>query len=245
MVTKSKDYSSIKTVNQEIFDKHADNYSKTIDESLASYGATHDFFMDHKARLIKSLLKTKRLKTENMHLLDVGCGIGKIHARLGTSFASILGVDVSHESIAKAKLDFPEHTYLVYDGQRLPVETASLDMTLAICVFHHVPPNEWQNLASEMMRALRPGGVAFVIEHNPWNPVTRRIVNKCPIDRDAVLLTRRTTRTLFKNAGAKKIFARTIISIPPKTNFLMTIDNLLGILPFGAQYFCVSLKETD
>lgn len=128
---------------------------------------------------------------------------------------------------------------MTYDGHRLPANDESVDMAMAICVFHHVPPAEWQNLAVEMLRVLRPGGVAMVIEHNPWNPVTRRIVNTCPIDRDAVLLSRPKTRALFRDAGAQDVVARSILSIPPKTDFLMRIDAVFGLLPLGAQYYCI------
>lgn len=238
MVRKHENSSHQKTANEDIFDEHAGHYSETIDQSLSTYGASHDFFTRHKSRLIKRILKKRGLDPSKMDLLDVGCGTGAIHAYIGDMFASIKGVDVSADSIAKAKIDFPQHSYVTYGGQRLPADDASMDMTLAICVFHHVPPTEWQNLATEMLRVVRPGGVALVIEHNPWNPVTRRIVNTCPIDRDAVLLSRPTTSDLFRNAGAQEVIARSILSIPPKNDFLMRLDAGFGLLPFGAQYYC-------
>lgn len=244
MVSEREKSNHEKTVNEEIFDEHARCYSETIDQSLSTYGASHDFFTRHKARLIEHLLTARRLDPSKMDLLDVGCGIGAIHSLIGDKFASITGVDVSADSIAKAKVDFPDHTYITYDGHRLPADDASIDMTMAICVFHHVPPAEWQNLAAEMLRVLRPSGVALVIEHNPWNLVTRRIVNTCPIDRDAVLLSRPKTRALFRDAGARDVVARSILSIPPKTDFLMRIDAGFGLLPLGAQYYCI-IRRSD
>lgn len=229
-------------MNDDIFDEHADRYSSTIDQSLAAYGASHDFFTRHKARLIYWLLTREGRAAAQMDLLDVGCGIGNIHELIGPKFRSIAGVDVSVASIDAARLRFPAHEYLAYDGHRLPYPDASKDMSLAICVFHHVPPAQWADLAAEMLRVLRPGGLALVIEHNPWNPVTRRIVNRCPIDKDAVLLTRPRTVELFRTAGAALVEARSILSIPPKTDFLMRVDNLFGPLPLGAQYWCMARK---
>jgi len=231
-----------KTNNEEIFDEHASHYSSTIDQSLAAYGANHDFFTRHKTRLIERLLAHRRRDPRKMDLVDVGCGIGKIHELIGPMFGSVTGIDVSTESIAKARTDFPDYTYFDYDDSRLPVADASADLALAICVFHHVPPEEWQQLASEMLRILRPGGLALVIEHNPWNPVTRRIVNNCPIDRDAVLLTRKTTAKLFHSAGASRVVSRSVISVPPLNNTLMSFDAVFGVLPFGAQYYCMADK---
>lgn len=230
-------------MNDDIFDQHADRYSSTIDQSLAAYGASHDFFTRHKTRLIDWLLTREGRSAAQMDLLDVGCGIGNIHELIGPKFRGVAGVDVSAASIEAARLRFPSYEYLFYDGNRLPYDDNSKDLSLAICVFHHVPPSQWANLALEMLRVLRPGGLALVIEHNPWNPVTRRIVNRCPIDKDAVLLNRCKTVQLFKEAGAARVEARSILSVPPKTDFLMRIDNLFGYLPLGAQYWCLAGKE--
>lgn len=229
--------------NEEIFDGHADHYSATIDRTLGQYGASHDFFTRHKARLIGRLLAARGRDPAAMDLLDVGCGIGNIHALLGPQFRTITGVDVSSASIEQARARFPDHHYESYGGDRLPLATASVDLAMAICVFHHVPPPHWAGLAAEMLRVLRPGGLALVIEHNPWNPVTRRIVNSCPIDADAVLLTRRTTVDLFREAGAVNVTARSILSIPPRNDMLMTVDNWFGPLPFGAQYWCLAERS--
>lgn len=231
-------------MSNDIFDQHADRYSSTIDQSLAAYGASHDFFTRHKARLIKWILSREGRVAQQMDLLDVGCGIGNIHELIGQEFRSISGVDVSAASIEEARHRFPDYDYLTYDGHRLPYADASKDMSIAICVFHHVPPDDWDEVAAEMLRVLRPGGLALVIEHNPWNPVTRRIVNRCPIDKDAVLLSRPKTVDLFRRAGAARVQARSILSVPPKTDVLMRIDNMFGTLPFGAQYWCLAQKAS-
>jgi ubiquinone/menaquinone biosynthesis C-methylase UbiE len=231
-----------KSVNEEIFDGVAKKYSETIDQSLGKFGASHDFFTRHKARLIARLLGARGRNPADMDLLDVGCGIGQIHDLIGPTFRSVTGVDVSSASIEQAQARFPQHSYSAYDGDRLPFPDGSFDLTMAICVFHHVPPAQWQALAADMLRVLRPGGFALVIEHNPWNPVTRRIVNTCPIDRDAVLLTRGTTSGLFRNAGAAQVTARSVLSVPPKNDALMSVDGWFGLLPLGAQYWCLAVK---
>lgn len=231
-----------KSVNEDIFDGVANKYSETIDQSLGKFGASHDFFTRHKARLIARLLGARGRNPADMDLLDVGCGIGQIHDLIGPTFRSVTGVDVSSASIEQAQARFSQHSYSAYDGDRLPFPDGSFDLTMAICVFHHVPPAQWQALAADMLRVLRPGGFALVIEHNPWNPVTRRIVNTCPIDRDAVLLTRGTTSGLFRNAGAAQVTARSVLSVPPKNDALMSLDGWFGLLPLGAQYWCLAVK---
>jgi len=224
----------------EVFDRHAADYSAEIDRTLGSYGARHAFFTEHKARLILRLLAARGRDPGAMRLLDVGCGVGQVHAHLGPRFAAIEGVDVSAASIEVARATYPQHRYHVYDGGRLPVADASADLSLAICVFHHVPPEGWAGLAAEMLRVLRPGGLALVIEHNPFNPLTRKIVRDCPLDRDAVLLRPATLRELFRDAGAARVTSRSMLSVPPVNGALMTLDGWFGRLPFGAQYWCLA-----
>ena len=51
------------------------------------------------------------------------------------------------------------------------------------------------------LERLKSGGQIFVFEHNPYNPITRHLVNTCSFDADAVLLTRRETIRRLTKAG--------------------------------------------
>lgn len=227
----------------DIFDSHASSYSEDIDKTLRKYGASHDFFTFHKACLIRDLVTEHGKRLDECRVLDVGCGVGKIHRYLAPECAEISGVDVSEASIEIARSTNPDLQYLTYDGFALPFPAESVDISIAIGVFHHVPPVRWGTLASEMMRVLRPTGLSLVIEHNPFNPLTRRIVNSCELDRDAVLLRPSKLRGVFREAGAPSVTSRTILSVPPKGRVLNKLDRTLGVLPFGAQYYVVCSKS--
>ncbi len=225
-----------------IFDEHADNYSEEIDKTLSKYGVSHDFFMVHKAWLIEKLLNDYGYNPEDINLLDVGCGVGKIHEYQKGKLGKITGIDISKSSIDVARKAHPEVDYQYYDGHRIPFEDATFDLSIAIGVFHHVSPEQWEALAVEMLRVLRLGGLVIVIEHNPYNPVTRRIVNTCPLDEGVVLLRPKKLRGLFSLAQGEDVSTRTILSVPPKTGLLKKIDGVLGIMPFGAQYYMIAKK---
>jgi len=227
----------------DIFDNHADSYSEDIDQILGKYGANHDFFTQHKAWLIENLLRSRGLEIEKLKIVDVGCGVGKIHQYLDGKFAKIAGADVSKTSLDVAKETYKNIDYRWYDGHKLPFDDNVFDLSLAICVFHHVPPEQWVELAREMLRVLRPDGISLIIEHNPYNPLTQRIVSTCDLDKDAILLRPSKLRSIFEAAGGKNIKSRTILSVPPKSKLLKKIDGALGILPLGAQYYLISDKQ--
>jgi ubiquinone/menaquinone biosynthesis C-methylase UbiE len=149
----------------------------------------------------------------------------------------LAGIDVSAASIAVARQRNPGIRYEVFDGAHLPFADQSFDAAFAINVFHHVPVAQRPALVADVRRVLRPGGSFAIFEHNPLNPVTRRIVNTCEFDKDAVLLKRRDSETLLQNAGFHDISTRYIFSVPAAGPLLRKVDRLFSRLPFGAQYY--------
>jgi hypothetical protein len=103
-------------------------------------------------------------------------------------------------------------------------------------VFHHIPPGERACWVSELRRVIRPGGALFVFEHNPLNPLTRKVVNDCPFDEDAILLPRRETTTLLRDAGFEDVAADYIVFFPQALAVLRPLERRLAWLPAGAQY---------
>jgi hypothetical protein len=75
-----------------------------------------------------------------------------------------------------------------------------------------------------------------IYEHNPKNPLTRKVVRDCAFDRDAVLLTMRQTRQLLSSAGCSDVKASSILTLPPIGGFIEKLDGLFAKLPFGSQY---------
>jgi SAM-dependent methyltransferase len=107
---------------------------------------------------------------------------------------------------------------------------------LTVCVLHHVPPERWESFAHEMRRVTRPGGVIFVIEHNPFNPLTQLAVSRCSFDADAVLLRASKTYELLKKTGATKITTEFFLALPARRGVFGRLGRLAGRLPIGAQY---------
>lgn len=224
------------------FDSYKDNYRDVVQSSIDFSGLEHAFFMRAKARvLFEAIASRPHLGVpEELDYLDVGCGVGSFHPLVAGRFATVSGCDVSGESVEKAAAANPGAAYRAYDGKRLPYGDGQFDVLTTICVVHHVPPSEWTAFFAELRRVLKPGGMACVIEHNPFNPLTRLAVARCPFDEDAVLLAPRRVRGLFAGAGFSAIATRQFLFLPWENAPALAVERMLARLPLGAQYLSVA-----
>jgi SAM-dependent methyltransferase len=219
------------------FDAYRSTYKETVNDAISFSGFDVDFFTTAKAERLIRLLGEEIGDPQNLSILDVGCGVGTYHPLLRGRVGKISGVDTSSECLDEARLKNPDVSYAHYDGGALPFEQNHFDASFAICVMHHVPPAQWASFTSEMARVTKPGGIVVIFEHNPLNPLTRRAVNTCPFDADAVLLSKRQTLKYLRQAGLSAVRGRYILTIPAIKGPALVIDKLFGLLPFGAQYF--------
>ena len=222
------------------FDRYGDSYEETVQASISFAGQDHGFFLDVKAEL---LVETFRRAGIEGPVLEVGCGAGTIASRLVSSGLRVCGCDPAGELLAAAR---ERYGLAVVRGEagRLPFADGSVAAAVAVNVFHHVPPPEREAAAREMARVIRPGGLAAILEHNPWNPLTRKAVRDCPFDEDAVLLSRNEAAALPRGAGLRIVARPFILFFPWRGKPFRRIEGMLGWLPLGAQYAVIARKET-
>ncbi len=90
-------------------------------------------------------------------VLDVGCGGG---IRWLGSYAETIGIDLSQNSLVKAKECYAET--IRGNIERMPFRSASLDLVYGSYVFEHLFSEEKNNFLSEVFRVLKPGGVCVL-----------------------------------------------------------------------------------
>ena len=219
-----------------LFDKYDKSFGAVVQSSIDFSGLPHSFFTAAKADALRDLITTRLHGMRNLRMLDVGCGIGEFHPFVRGMFGRICGADVSAASIAQARTRNPEIQYEAYLGETLPYGSAAFDLSIAICVLHHVPPPQWVGFLREMRRVVRSGGLVCLIEHNPINPLTRLAVARCEFDRDAVLLHAGRTRALMADAGLHDIRSRHFLLLPSAAPPARRVERGLSRLPLGAQY---------
>jgi SAM-dependent methyltransferase len=224
----------------ELFDRYKSSYGEVVEGSIRFSGLQHDFFLVAKADLLRRLVIERRLRQggAGVRALDVGCGLGLLHPYLEGAFDRLDGCDVSQESILRASQDNPHVAYRACTTPSLPYDNGAFDLAFASCVVHHVPPASRLDFFREMRRVVRPGGVACIIEHNPYNPLTRLAVFRCPFDQDAVLLSAAKAAFLFQQAGFRNIRSEHFLLLPSARPFAKKVEHALAPLPLGAQYAC-------
>lgn len=213
-----------------------------VDAAVRFSDESADDFARQKVDIM--LAATARLLGDpaRLSMLDVGCGVGLAERFLVSRVGCVVAGDVSGPMVEEARRFVPgvEFTHLPPHG--LPYDEQVFDVQFCYCVYHHVPVHERPAMVAELVRVVRPGGLLFVFEHNPYNPVTRRIVAGCRFDRDAVLLTPRETRELLAGAGLDVVDQRYYVFFPKILGFLRRIEPWLGWLPLGGQYYVVARK---
>jgi SAM-dependent methyltransferase len=227
------------------FDEYRDTYRDAVERSISFVGAGADFFSEAKADVLLRLVRRHLGDPRDVKALDVGCGPGEMDAWLEPSLGELEGVDVSEGVIEAARIRNPEVVYSTYDGERLPFEAGSFDLVFAVCVLHHVDPARWQPFLQEMARVVRPGGLVAVLEHNPFNPLTRLAVHRCEFDDEAVLLSRGAVVALEQQAGLESAESRYILFLPWRLKWRVKLEDVLRRLPLGAQYMVAGRRPWE
>lgn len=228
------------------FDSFAENYDDILNRRIMFSGYDSSFFDERKIKEIYVFLKQQRLSEKPLRFLNFGCGIGKSEKYIKHYFpqAAIFSVDTSPQSIEIAKTNNRESnniTFSVFDGYQVPFETA-FDVVLIANVFHHIERAEHITVLKHLYNKMADRGRLFLFEHNPFNPLTRRVVNLCEFDKDAVLLNPFYSGKILEAAGFLRREIRFIHFFPKFIAFLTPWEKLLRKFPLGAQYYLIAAK---
>ena len=225
-----------------VFDRDAADYESAVERAVAFAGQPHDVYLAAKARKLVEIAR-RRLGGNPQTALDVGCGTGRLDRHLLGSVGSLHGVDASAAMVERARQAVPEAEYAVAAGDALPFEDGRFDLSFAVCVLHHVGRDGRAQLVREMARVTRGGGLVVVFEHNPLNPLTRKVVRSCAFDEGVELLGRRETRALVEDAGLETTDGEYILFFPWRTRLVDALERPLAAVPLGAQYLVAARKR--
>ena len=218
------------------FDLLADEYRVQHKANVAITGESPEYFSEYKIADLAGLLD--RMKLPTAKILDFGSGIGNSlpFFRKHFSGSEISCADVSARSIEIAQTRFPGQENYVLIDQGISLPTASQDVVLAACVFHHISHEQHLHWLAELRRITKPGGVLAIYEHNPLNPLTVRAVNTCPLDVNSRLIRGGTLRGRALTSGWKDARVDYKLFFPALLAVLRPMERHLEWLGLGAQY---------
>jgi SAM-dependent methyltransferase len=223
------------------FDALAAGYDTALDDPWrARFADNAEFFVDQKCRaMIREIERRNGHGASPARTLDVGCGRGPAVAFMRERWPTF-GSDVSMAMLREAPSALP---LVAQEPHRLPFADNVFDVVFAICVYHHLERHEFAAHMREMVRVAKPGGLVFVFEHNPYNPVTQVVFRRAPIDQGHVMLRPRELRAVFRAGGLTALATRYVLFFPQSiARRAAGLDDVFRMVPLGGQYFVSGRK---
>jgi len=214
------------------FNSFADAYEKQMLDALGVFGESSAYFAEYKVNLLASLVGNVGVKS----VLDYGSGIGASNSYLRKSFpnSELWASDLSETSLNVLKERYP-YTKTAHPDL-LPKKY--FDVIFVSCVFHHIPEENQRQVMELIKELLAPDGRICIFEHNPYNPITRRIVSNCEFDEGVILLRKsQLTKMSRESSPTKKIVSRYCLFFPSFLRKLSVFERMLRWIPMGGQYF--------
>src|SRR5437867_2432000 len=217
------------------FDQFAEDYDALLEQGLSSTGEGKDYFARGRVLWLRRCLERRRIRPRMV--MDFGCGTGSaipyLLELLGAE--SVVGADVSQKSLKVARAaNGSERVAWIVLGR--DPEPEGIDLAFCNGVFHHIPPRERAAVVRYLFRALRPGGIFALWENNPWNPGTRYLMSRSPLDARAVPLAPPEARRMLAGQGFEVLQTDFLFIFPRGLAFLRRLEPPLCRLPLGGQY---------
>jgi len=226
------------------FDSFASEYRSVHSKNLLFTGAVSEFYSEYK---ILEVLKSTKSDAPAL-ILDFGCGDGTTSYFFSKHFPDqfIHGIDVSAASIKIAsEKKIANSEFKTFDGEIIPYNSETFDIVFIANVLHHIDFELHQQVLSECQRVLKHNSSVFVFEHNPLNPVTRKLFNDCIFDRDAKLLRQSYLHQQMRQSGFDQIKTSYHLFFPRHKIFkaFHYLERFLTFVPIGGQYCIQGTKS--
>ncbi|MCG3148789.1 MAG: hypothetical protein PCFJNLEI_02236 [Verrucomicrobiae bacterium] len=136
---------------------------------------------EERARRVAALWAAPRSPAAGeRRVLEIGCGAGGVLGGLiplGARPENLYGVDLVPERIAAAQVAYPRIHFQAGNAEQLEFAPGMFDWVLVFTVFSSIlDPQMARNVAGEVRRVLKPGGVVLWYDfryNNPQNPNVR------------------------------------------------------------------------
>ncbi len=154
-------------------------------DAIYVHGHHESVLRSHTWRTVENSAKyLEKYLTNNLDLLDVGCGPGTVTLDFAKRLTdgTVIGIDISEEIITKAQTDAEEYqlgncTFSYGDTYHLDFEDNSFDIVHAHQLLQHL--TDPVSAIKEMHRVVRPGGVVAIRDADyggmVWAPIDPKL----------------------------------------------------------------------
>lgn len=143
-----------------------------IADQWKDYWQTHTSIpaWDYMSEIVIETLRSRCGSVSGRHVLEAGCGTGRISLELAQFGASVACIDTSAEAIALTRRTFAASGMQVQAAVaslfELPFKTAEFDVVWNAGVLEHFSEEERKDALQELMRVVKPGGLLVTL--NPY-----------------------------------------------------------------------------
>jgi len=96
--------------------------------------------------------------------LELGCGFGRLSPTFADLAETHVGADINPDALRAARSAYPDLTFMLVDGERLPFPDHSFDLVASWTVLQHVPPTKIAGVLAEIKRVASRDGVVLLCE---------------------------------------------------------------------------------
>ena len=197
------------------------------------------YFIQRRERALLRLLRRFGFEDlDDRKILDVGCGVGGLLRRFvdyGAKPSNLYGVDILPDRISLAEELSPHLNFCLGNAAQLPFDAGLFDIVMQFTVFTSILDNDMKRqIASEMLRILKPDGVIIWYDYhvnNPKNPDVRGVKKK-------------EIRELFQDCDIK---LKRITLAPPVARMLapcsVILCQMLEKLPFLCTHYIGAITK--
>lgn len=105
-----------------------------------------------------------------MAVLDLCCGSGQATAVLVALSSQVTALDASPRSLARARHNVPEATYVEGFAEAIPLGDNCFDLVHVSAALHEMELQQLRQILAEVRRVLKPGGTFAIVDlHAPSN----------------------------------------------------------------------------
>lgn len=140
---------------------------KIMEQTVEDYDRIAEHFSITRRKPWPEFTIIERYVKPEQHILDVGCGNGRLTETINKIKAQYTGIDSSATLIRIAQQQYSQHRFVKGSMLALPFPDNHFDVVVAIASLQHIPSQNFRQTAlQEMARVCKPNGILFMTN---WN----------------------------------------------------------------------------